>query len=136
MSVMLGNFASWSEGNYFIMGYRVVALNHLWSTAVEEQFYLIYPFVLWLVLLYGPQRRLAFLVEQSLDADRDLQMLEARGLVQTWDLKRILCPNDLCRFQSSGKPLYRDDNHLSLFGADYAAAAIEPWFERLLSAAR
>lgn len=71
---------------------------------------------------------------QSHAVDSDIQALELRGLVHTFDLKEILCRGERCLFKSAGRPLYRDNNHISLFGADYLADALEPWFEKLVSA--
>jgi peptidoglycan/LPS O-acetylase OafA/YrhL len=42
--MMLANVASWFDGGYFAAG-TSFPLNHYWSLAVEEQFYLIYPLI-------------------------------------------------------------------------------------------
>ncbi|WUR14010.1 acyltransferase family protein [[Empedobacter] haloabium] len=41
------NFRLWSEAGYFDNASEQKPLLHLWSLAIEEQFYLIYPVVLW-----------------------------------------------------------------------------------------
>jgi peptidoglycan/LPS O-acetylase OafA/YrhL len=61
-SVMLANVASWSGGNYFDAMTARLPLLHLWSVAVEEQFYLAFPWVLLAVARFAPQRLLAVLV--------------------------------------------------------------------------
>ena len=42
----ISNFTLWSEVNYFDNAAETKPLLHLWSLAIEEQFYLIWPFVL------------------------------------------------------------------------------------------
>jgi peptidoglycan/LPS O-acetylase OafA/YrhL len=41
------NFALWKESGYFDAASETKPLLHLWSLAVEEQFYLIWPLLLW-----------------------------------------------------------------------------------------
>ncbi len=41
------NFVLWGESGYFDKSAELKPLLHLWSLAVEEQFYLIYPVVVW-----------------------------------------------------------------------------------------
>ena len=45
-----GNLFCSLKGGYFATSTEMQPLNHLWSLAVEEQFYLIYPLVLWGIL--------------------------------------------------------------------------------------
>jgi peptidoglycan/LPS O-acetylase OafA/YrhL len=42
----LGNIAAWQSGNYFLAGDTPSPLLHMWSLAVEEQFYLAFPLLL------------------------------------------------------------------------------------------
>jgi len=42
----LGNIAAWKSGNYFVSGDMPSPLLHLWSLAVEEQFYFAFPLLL------------------------------------------------------------------------------------------
>jgi peptidoglycan/LPS O-acetylase OafA/YrhL len=42
----LGNVAAWQSRNYFLAGDTPAPLLHLWSLAVEEQFYLVFPVLL------------------------------------------------------------------------------------------
>jgi peptidoglycan/LPS O-acetylase OafA/YrhL len=46
-ATFIANFAYWSESGYFDTAAELKPLLHLWSLAVEEQFYLIWPLVLW-----------------------------------------------------------------------------------------
>lgn len=43
----LANIISWNESGYFDAAAEVKPLLHLWSLGVEEQFYLLWPFILW-----------------------------------------------------------------------------------------
>lgn len=46
-TAFLQNMALWSEAGYFDTASELKPLMHLWSLAIEEQFYLIYPLVIW-----------------------------------------------------------------------------------------
>ena len=41
------NFVLWSESGYFDRAAELKPLLHLWSLGVEEQFYIVWPFVVW-----------------------------------------------------------------------------------------
>ncbi|CAB1275543.1 acyltransferase family protein [Candidatus Nitrosacidococcus tergens] len=47
------NFILWSESGYFDLSSIQKPLLHLWSLAVEEQFYIFWPLMLWVILHYG-----------------------------------------------------------------------------------
>jgi peptidoglycan/LPS O-acetylase OafA/YrhL len=47
-ALFISNFISWSESGYFDRASELKPLLHLWSLAIEEQFYLIWPLVIWL----------------------------------------------------------------------------------------
>lgn len=56
--LFLSNLAAWSEaGGYFARSFPWTPLRHLWSIAVEEQFYLLYPLLLLAIDRYLPQRQ-------------------------------------------------------------------------------
>ncbi|MDP9170588.1 MAG: acyltransferase [Acidobacteriota bacterium] len=45
------------------------------------------------------------------------ELVRAQDNVRVWDPFKILCPGERCLEFSSGKPLFRDQNHLSYFGS-------------------
>ena len=47
-AVFMSNFVLWGEAGYFDTASITKPLLHLWSLAVEEQFYLLWPLLLWL----------------------------------------------------------------------------------------
>jgi len=65
--VFLSNVAAWSEGGgYFERSYLSAPLRHLWSIAVEEQFYLGYPLLLLVIARYMPRRQTFFIAVLAL----------------------------------------------------------------------
>ncbi len=46
-ALFVANFAFWSEAGYFDQAAEQKPLLHLWSLGIEEQFYIIFPLVLW-----------------------------------------------------------------------------------------
>jgi peptidoglycan/LPS O-acetylase OafA/YrhL len=62
--LLLSNVAAWIEGGgYFAPPSRELPLGHLWSIAVEEQFYLLYPLLLLTITRYLlPYRRATLIV--------------------------------------------------------------------------
>lgn len=44
----VSNFIFWDERGYFVSAAETKPLLHLWSLGIEEQFYIVWPFLLWL----------------------------------------------------------------------------------------
>jgi peptidoglycan/LPS O-acetylase OafA/YrhL len=47
-TIFISNFILWGEAGYFDNSAETKPLLHLWSLGIEEQFYIVWPFVLWL----------------------------------------------------------------------------------------
>ena len=48
-AAFLSNIAIWSEAGYFDLAATLKPLLHLWSLGIEEQFYIVWPALLWIV---------------------------------------------------------------------------------------
>jgi hypothetical protein len=48
--------------------------------------------------------------------------------IQVVDPWTALCVEDQCRVTIDGLPIYRDDDHLSLFGSELTTIVFEPIF--------
>ena len=46
-AAFISNFVLWSEAGYFDNSAHTKPLLHLWSLGIEEQFYIVWPFLLW-----------------------------------------------------------------------------------------
>ncbi|MEH6584222.1 MAG: acyltransferase family protein [Halioglobus sp.] len=56
VSLFLSNFLYWSRSGYFAVASESDPLLHTWSLAVEEQFYFLFPVLLWLLWRLGVRR--------------------------------------------------------------------------------
>lgn len=61
----VSNLLSWSENGYFDAASETKPLLHLWSLGVEEQFYIVWPLLLWLAARGGRARLLPWLLALS-----------------------------------------------------------------------
>lgn len=63
-----------------------------------------------------------------------LDMLKKDNLpFQIVDLSLALCDEERCRVTANNQPLYRDDDHLSLYGARYLAWLFDPLFDGMVA---
>jgi len=51
-ALFVSNFVLWNESGYFDQSAELKPLLHLWSLGIEEQFYLVWPLVIWLLWRY------------------------------------------------------------------------------------
>ena len=56
LPVFASNIRMWKQSGYFDPAAETVPLLHTWSLAVEEQFYAVFPLLVWLVRRYGGGR--------------------------------------------------------------------------------
>ena len=69
-AAFLSNFATWSESGYFDIAGTLKPLLHLWSLGIEEQFYIVWPILLWTIVrvgMTGPLLAVLFLVSFSVN---------------------------------------------------------------------
>ncbi len=60
-ALSLSNVHFWSEAGYFDMDSRYKPLLHTWSLGVEEQFYIFFPLLLFLIYRFKQQKKILFL---------------------------------------------------------------------------
>lgn len=53
----VSNLLLWAESGYFDTSSEVKPLVHLWSLGIEEQFYIVWPLLLWAVFSFGRRNR-------------------------------------------------------------------------------
>ena len=60
--VFAGNIAAWTSGGYFDASNQHLPLLHLWTIAIEEQFYLVFPLFFWILHRYLHSSRVSALL--------------------------------------------------------------------------
>jgi peptidoglycan/LPS O-acetylase OafA/YrhL len=61
-AAFLSNFVLWHQSGYFDDSATTKPLLHLWSLAIEEQFYIVWPLLLWVIWRCRPAVRLSLIV--------------------------------------------------------------------------
>lgn len=93
-------FSNWwqifSEQSYFEMSGRPALLQHLWSLAIEEQFYIVWPLLLLVVLRHFGQRALFFIAATLalLSSGWMIYLSVRHGYPQAQDPSRIYLGTD------------------------------------------
>ena len=112
-------FSNWwqifSEQSYFEMSGRPALLQHLWSLAIEEQFYIVWPLLLLVILRHFRERGVLFIAAAlALLSSAWMIYLSVRyGYPQSQDPSRIY--------------LGTDTHTMGLFMGATLAAAWNPW---------
>ncbi len=73
-------------------------------------------------------------LERNLAANHAIDSIEQNYNVQVIDPSKALCDEQRCLVAIDGEPLYRDDDHLSTFGAEYISYIFDPLFAAIFSA--
>ncbi len=60
-----------------------------------------------------------------------LKALEEKYKIQVLEPWKSLCQDNICRVAIDGIPLYRDDDHLSVFGSEFISPIFDPFFESI-----
>ncbi len=74
-AVFVQNLVLWRESGYFDTASELKPLLHLWSLAIEEQFYLIYPLAIWLLWRTGTNVLVALILVGLLSFGVNLRSL-------------------------------------------------------------
>lgn len=75
--VFAQNIALWKETGYFDSGIESKPIMHLWSLGIEEQFYLIFPFLVWGLWRFQFKPLILVVLLLVVSFGGNLQMLEA-----------------------------------------------------------
>jgi hypothetical protein len=69
--------------------------------------------------------------ERSSKSFTILGNLQQKYGIQVVDPWHALCVENKCRVTIDGVPIYKDDDHLSLFGSELVSVVFEPVFQAL-----
>lgn len=68
---------------------------------------------------------------RNLDANKTINEIAGKNPVIVVDPSTALCDEKKCMVVTDGQPIYRDDDHLSIFGAQYISYVFDPLFQSL-----
>lgn len=119
-------FFAWSQADYFVHEVELIPLLHTWSLAVEEQFYIVFPILLWVIWRFGLRRIFWVLVGLSVISLMLAQWMSTNApllnfyfaATRAWEL----LAGSLCAIVLRSGP--RKNNGLSLLGLGMIAAAV------------
>jgi hypothetical protein len=98
------------------------------------EFTVLVPETLARMALTGRQQQIAPTREQYLARNADIDAMFA-GIAKAYPMgfvhpERILCPGEICLTEVEGRSLYRDQHHLTVFGAEKLAPLFAPVFAK------
>lgn len=79
-AAFLQNFQLWKEAGYFDISSELKPLLHLWSLAIEEQFYIFFPFLIWILWRYRLNLFFIILILCILSLWRDVILTHTDGV--------------------------------------------------------
>ena len=138
----VSNIHFWTETGYFEGPAQIKPLLHTWSLAVEEQFYIVFPLLMFLLARYFKPRirpilifiALASFVWSIFTLQKDPSSAFYFAHLRAWELLMgVLCNETLCLTVIDKQPLYEDDSHLSVFGSEYVAHIYNQVFRELVN---
>jgi peptidoglycan/LPS O-acetylase OafA/YrhL len=65
VALFASNFVFWRDSGYFSPAVEEMPLLHTWSLAVEEQFYIVFPLLLWALWRFGRKKTLLVIIALS-----------------------------------------------------------------------
>lgn len=68
-------------------------------------------------------------INEYRDVDLDIRRLAGRYPIRIADPRDSLCAQAMCEVEFEGRALYRDSEHLSVAGAEFAMESLEPCFK-------
>lgn len=126
-AAFVSNLVLWREAGYFDAAIESKPLAHLWSLGVEEQFYIVWPLVLWATLRRGATLAavLALVAASLLAGIWIVQREQATAfylpVFRFWEL---LAGGALVLLERRGSPAWQQRHASALSGAGFALLAL------------
>lgn len=129
--LFIQNFNLLSEAGYFTEDALRKPLLHLWSLAVEEQFYIVFPILI--SVIWKLFNRVHFKTEEFwVPYPKELKWSEGNkmikntfhGVARIIDVEKFICDNNQCNTLK-----YKDDDHLNPFYLETNAVWIDKIFD-------